>query len=70
MNFASWFAKKFRALRLAEGMTQNEFAEVSNIGIATIERIERGGTVPSMSTCLLIAKALGVRLSDLFDGFL
>jgi len=70
MDFASWFAKKFYVLRQAEGMTQNEFAEASGIGIATIERIERGGTVPSISTCLLIAKALGVRLSDLFDGFL
>jgi len=70
MDFASWFAKKLSALRQAEGMTQNEFAEASGIGIATIERIERGRTIPNISTCLLIAKTLGVCLSDLFDGFL
>ena len=69
MDFAKWFSQRIRELRQLEGMTQNEFAEASGIGIATVERIERGKTTPNISTCLLIAQLFGICLSDLFQGY-
>ena len=69
MDFSKWFADRFRELRKREGMTQSEFAEHSGIGIATIERIERGKANNRMDTYLLIAQTLGISLSKLFDDF-
>ena len=69
MVFSEWFAKRLHGLRQLEGMTQREFAETSGIGIATIERIECGKTSPNVETCLLIARVLGISLSELFEGY-
>jgi len=69
MDFKEWFAQRFCELRKTEGMTQSEFAENSGIGIATVERIERGHTIPNIATCLLIIKTFGINLSDLFEGY-
>lgn len=69
MEFSKWFAIRFCELRKKEGMTQAEFAEHSGIGIATIERIERGAANNRMDTYLLIAQTLGMSLSDLFNNF-
>jgi len=70
MDFAKWFAQRFRDLRNSEGMTQSEYAEISGIGIATVERIERGRTMPNIRTCLLIAQTFGMTLSELFEEYI
>ena len=69
MNFKHWFADRLRTLREAEGMTQHEFAEISEIGIATVERLERGLNSPNVDTCLRIVQVLGIPLSALFEGY-
>jgi len=51
-------------------MTQNEFAEFAGVGIATIERIERGKNKPNIHTCEQIARTYGISLSELFEGYI
>ena len=68
-NFINWFAGRLKQMRNDEGMTQKEFAESCGIGSATYERLEQGRFSPRVSTCLLIARQLGISLSTLYSGF-
>lgn len=69
MEFRIWFASRIKELRALEGMRQNDLAENTGLGIASIERIERGATMPTVNTCLLLAKTFGISLSELFRGY-
>ena len=55
---------RLRTLRRRRGWTQDQLAEASGVGSATIARIEGGGAVPRVSTMTRIAQALGVRIPD------
>ena len=44
-----------------------ELEELSGVSKTTINNIENGKANPTMDTLLLLAKALGVELSDLFE---
>ena len=68
-NFKEWFACRLKNLRTQESMTQNDLAEITGIGIATIERLERGKVFPRIETCLLIAKVFGITVSQLLQEF-
>lgn len=54
-----------RRFRLKKGLTQVELAYESGIEENTLNRIEKGKTNPTMKTMLNIAKALGVKLSEI-----
>ncbi len=54
-------------LRDRAGMTQSKLAEVTNLSVDLISRIERGERAPSLESIEKISKALGVRLSELFN---
>lgn len=54
------------AARIASGMTQKELAEKSGIRQSNISRIENGNCVPTISTLMALAKALGKKLSISF----
>ena len=54
-----------RRIRLKKGLTQVELAYESGIEENTLNRIEKGKTNPTMKTMLNIAKALGVKLTEL-----
>jgi len=58
-------ADRLRQTRLARGMTLKEVAGESNISAAHLSQVERGETIPSISTLLSISAALGVS-SDYF----
>lgn len=60
-------AKKIKQIREAKGMTAKEVISAVDMGAAMYSRIETGKTEPSLTTLEKIAKALGVKLSDLFD---
>jgi transcriptional regulator with XRE-family HTH domain len=47
-----------KQLRLAKGWSQEQLAEASKVGRATIQRIETGRSVPSKETALSLASAL------------
>lgn len=62
------FGAKVRELRIAQGMTIEEFANTSDIHVTQISRIERGESNPTLSYITLIAEKLGVKPSILLDG--
>lgn len=58
-----------RAKRKETEFSQEKLAEKAGLSTVFISRIERGVESPSVDNLLKIAKALGVRVSDLVDGF-
>lgn len=44
------------------GISQNDLAEISGIGIATVKNIESGNANPSLSTIEALAQTLGMEL--------
>lgn len=59
--------KNIKKIREAKGLTAKEVISAIDMGAPMYSRIETGKTEPSLSTLEKIAKALGVKLSDLFD---
>jgi transcriptional regulator with XRE-family HTH domain len=59
--------KKIKKVRESMGMSAKEVISIAEIGSAMYSRIENGVNEPSLSTLEKIAKALGIKLSDLFD---
>jgi transcriptional regulator with XRE-family HTH domain len=57
-------------LRNAAGMTQARLAEITNLSVDSISRIERGERAPSLESIEKIANALKVKASELlnFEG--
>jgi transcriptional regulator with XRE-family HTH domain len=55
--------------RKKAGFTQEQLAEKSNLSTVFISRIERGVESPSVDNLVKIAKALGVKVVNLVDGF-
>lgn len=50
---------KVRALRLERGMTLQQLATVADVSTASVHKVERGEMVPTITTLLKIAGALG-----------
>jgi len=54
-------------LRNTAGMTQARLAEITNLSVDSISRIERGERAPSLESIEKISNALKVRSSELFN---
>ncbi|GGT07452.1 helix-turn-helix transcriptional regulator [Streptomyces atratus] len=59
------FGDRVRDLRIQANLTQEAFAEMTNINRRTLQRIERGTSDPSCSALVRIAAALHISLADL-----
>ena len=62
------FGETVRALRKAQGFSQEEFADHAGIHRTYMGGIERGERNPTLTTISRIADALGVPISELFIG--
>lgn len=60
--------RKIRKLRQEKGLSQEEFAHTANIDRSYIGQIERGERNIAFFNLLKIARALGVKVSDLTEG--
>jgi transcriptional regulator with XRE-family HTH domain len=58
-----------RAERKEAGFSQEKLAEKADLSTVFISRIERGRESPTVDNLVKIAKALGVRVRELVDGF-
>jgi transcriptional regulator with XRE-family HTH domain len=58
-----------RAGRKEAGLSQEKLAENAELSTVFISRVERGKESPSVDNLVKIARALGVRVRDLVDGF-
>lgn len=62
------FGNRIRELRLASGLTQEEFADRCGFARTYMSRIETGGANPSLDAIKVLADALKVSLAELFNG--
>ena len=61
------FGKRIQELRKMRGLTQAQFAELLDVEIVTISRIETGNRFPQKENLESIAKILNVDIKELFD---
>lgn len=59
--------KRIATLRRLKGFSQEKLAERSDYSVAFISLVERGVNAPSVAGLAKIAKALSVKVRDLFD---
>ncbi|MBC3929753.1 helix-turn-helix transcriptional regulator [Undibacterium sp. CY21W] len=61
------FGERIREIRKAEGLSQEDFAHLCGFDRTYISGIERGKRNPSLTAIEVLAKALNVSVSKLFD---
>ncbi|MFT3946550.1 MAG: helix-turn-helix transcriptional regulator [Agriterribacter sp.] len=61
--------KKNALARKKKGLTQEQLADITNITVRTIQRIESGKSIPRAFTIKTIASALGCSFEELAGGF-
>jgi transcriptional regulator with XRE-family HTH domain len=66
---AAVFGRHLRELRLARGLTQAQVAERCGTMVPVISNLERGMTVPTLSTLLHLASALECTMCELVAVF-
>ncbi|NVJ89258.1 MAG: helix-turn-helix domain-containing protein [Flavobacteriaceae bacterium] len=57
--------KNLKYQRSLKGLTQEELSDISNVGIRTIQRIEKEEVAPHTQTVKLLAEALKINIDDL-----
>lgn len=62
------FGSRIRELRTTLGVNQEEFADRCGFARTYMSRIETGRANPSINAIKVLADALGVSISALFDG--
>ena len=62
------FAANLRSERLRAGMSQEALGHACDLHPTEISRLERAVREPRLSTIVRLARALGVRASDLVAG--
>ena len=62
------FGTRIRELRLATGLSQEEFAEKCGFARTYMSRIETGGANPSLDAIETLATALRTSPGELFTG--
>ncbi|WP_205696031.1 helix-turn-helix domain-containing protein [Conexibacter sp. SYSU D00693] len=69
MKPAERFARNLRALRESKGLSQEAVGDAAGLHFTQVSRYERGVHEPGVTVIVNLARALGVRPSQLFDGF-
>lgn len=59
--------QRIATLRREQKLSQERLAEATDYSVVFISMIERGVNAPSIDGCEKIAKALKVKVKDLFD---
>ncbi|NEV92940.1 helix-turn-helix domain-containing protein [Psychroflexus sp. YR1-1] len=60
-------AEKIKDLRTRKGFSQEQLSEESKLSLRTIQRIEKGESVPRGDTLIKLTRALGVSPDDLLE---
>jgi transcriptional regulator with XRE-family HTH domain len=63
------FGRRLRELRQKQGVTQQQLSAATGLTEGYISNMERGLKVPSLTTILRIAVALGCRVTELVSIF-
>ncbi len=65
----AFIGNKIYSLRLASGLSRQQLAEMIGVTHQQLHKYEKGNNRISVGRLFLIAKALGVEISYLYDGF-
>lgn len=57
---------KMKAARAGKDLSQQQLADLCGVSRQTINSIEKGDYNPTINLCILICKALGTTLDELF----
>lgn len=68
MSILADFGEKIRTLRVKKGMSQEELADRAGVHRTYVGMIERGEKNITLKNIEKYAKALEVRISELFEG--
>ena len=68
MDLRVRIATRLKAARLEKGLTQEGLAREINMSHDIVSNVERGRTNPSLDLMATFCAALGLSLTDLFDG--
>ena len=66
-DIAKDFGKRLKEIRKAKGLTQSQLAELSNIEVMSVSRIENGTHFPKKENIESFAKVLKIDVKELFD---
>lgn len=55
-------------IRLNKKLSLEDLADISGVSKSTLQRIEKGKTSPTMLTMEKLAKALDMKINDLFES--
>ena len=66
-KFKKLFGERIKTLRQRANLSQDQLADKIQRAINTVSNIERGTVSPKIETISLIASALNVELSELFE---
>jgi len=66
---AELFGKTLKKLRTSRDLTQERLAGAANLTTGYVNTLERGMQVPSLTTLIKLAHALGVTPSELLSDF-
>ena len=69
MDITIKFGKKFKQIRLKRRLSQGKLAKILNLHPTYISGIERGVRNLSLKNIEKFAKALDVKLKDIFNDF-
>lgn len=67
IEFMKAFGKNLNKLRKKANLTQEDLANDCNISLSQIGRIERGEINTTISTLFVLAKALDLKVAELFE---
>lgn len=59
--------RKIRSVRKRQKMSQEKLAELANLHVSSLGRIERGEANPPLYTIFRLSKGLKVKLKDLMS---
>lgn len=66
-NISQKIGKRIAELRKEKGLTQEKLAIKINMDRTFVGYLEKGNRSPSVETANKIARALGVKIGDIFD---
>jgi transcriptional regulator with XRE-family HTH domain len=67
INIQKRFGQRMRALRVAKGLSQEEFAANCGLDRTYISGVERGRRNISLKNIDVVAQSLGVKISEFFE---
>ena len=62
------FGQKVKELRNSRGLSQEQLANLAEIPLSQVGRIERGEINPTLSTINVLSIALKIKISDFFNN--